>query len=234
MALTIYQWFRRIRYRLFVDNKLLYTVKIFRHFPRPWYTIWKLLWPFPWKYRLEELMDPMEIKSDPNIVHHRYYVEENYRLLRGRSLFRARDTPLRSLYRLHDVLCADEENYIMLEADYFWRHGDWKTKHIPDPKDPNPFRYAILAALVEVMVEEFNYKISLGMRRGVRYPNTDEEMKALRDQVDKPYEEVPPWAASVPGLDEWITFDAKGRIYKGMDPFERRRICANPSQIGNI
>ena len=52
----------------------------------------------------------------------------------------------------------------MHEGYYFWRQAGWR---IPDPKDPNPLRYAILASLAESMVDAYNWKISLRLRRVV-------------------------------------------------------------------
>ena len=42
-----------------------------------------LIWPFPWKYPLPPLLDPLQIRADPDIVHHRYYVDDNYRAMRS-------------------------------------------------------------------------------------------------------------------------------------------------------
>ena len=184
--------------------------------------------------RLPTPLDPMEIKKNPAIVHQRYYVEDNYRLLRGARLFHLRDTPLRSLYRIHDVLCADVGNYVMLENDYFWGHNDWKIKDIPDPQDPNPIRYTVLAALTESMAEAYNSKIEVLLRRGDRRRKTMDELTALREEDDKPYEEPPPWAANVPAVEEWVSFYPDSLYYLSPDPFENRCISADPSQLGNI
>ncbi|KAF8067936.1 hypothetical protein FPV67DRAFT_1581699, partial [Lyophyllum atratum] len=74
----------------------------------PGRTLWKILWPLPWQFRLPTPLDPLEIRDHPDIVHQRYYVEQNFRRLRSFPLFQLRDTPLRSLYRLQDCLCADQ------------------------------------------------------------------------------------------------------------------------------
>lgn len=74
---------------------------------KPGRLLWKLLWPIPWKFSLRDLLDPLEIWDDPRLVHLRYHVETNYNNLRGLPLFQRRDTPLGSLYRIHDAVCAD-------------------------------------------------------------------------------------------------------------------------------
>ncbi|KAF8959155.1 hypothetical protein BDZ97DRAFT_1667602, partial [Flammula alnicola] len=79
------------------------------------------------------------IRDIPSIVH-RYYEEENYKTPIF-PFFKLRDTPLRSLYRIHDAACADMENLTMLEGEFVWRHKEWRVEDIPDPKNPNPVRY---------------------------------------------------------------------------------------------
>ncbi|KIM38599.1 hypothetical protein M413DRAFT_447801 [Hebeloma cylindrosporum] len=201
--------------------------------PRPWLTFWMLIWPLPWKYGLPTPLDPLEIRDHPDIVHQRYYLDEDYRRLRSFRLFHHRDTPLRSLYRLHDVLCANEDNYVMLEGDYFFRRAGWRTKDIPDPKDPNPLRYAILASLVESMVESFNYKISKGLRREMRM-TTSEENHALYMDPNKPFEQAPSWTSHVPPLEEWTSFLEDRVIVIENTPFCKRRICADANQLENV
>ncbi|KAF8816285.1 hypothetical protein BYT27DRAFT_7221507 [Phlegmacium glaucopus] len=219
-------------FHLLPNLKLAHTLRNLKCCPHPWLTFWKLIWPLPWKFTLPTPLDPLEIRDHPNIVHQRYYVHENYRRLRSIPLFQLRDTPLRSLYRLHDVLCADEENYVMLEGHYFWRRG-WRIKDIPDPKDPNPLRYAILASLVESMVEAYNWKISLGLRRGVGVTSAAQD-EAFRKDPNKPFEEAPSWTSQVPPVEEWTSFLSDRAITNYNTPFHKRRICADAYQLENI
>ena len=104
-----------------------------------WRTLWKLPWPLPWRYRLPTPLDPLEIRDHPNMVHQRYYPEENYRRLRS-------------------------------------------------------------FPLLETMVEAYNWKIKIGLRRGVGVTNKERD-KALS------------WTLLVPPVDEWTSF------------FEDRAIC---------
>ncbi|KIM47316.1 hypothetical protein M413DRAFT_7834 [Hebeloma cylindrosporum] len=140
---------------------------------------------------------------------------------------------LRSLYRLHDVLCANKSYYVMVEGQYFFRRTGWRLKEIPDPKDPNPLRYAILASLVESMVESYNYKISKGARREKRIL-TAEENKALWEDPNKPFEAAPSWTSHVPPLEEWTSFLEDRVIVFYNTPFCKRRICADASQLEHI
>ena len=55
-------------------------------------------------------------------------------------------------------------------------HTAWKVEDIPDPKDPDPVRYAALAGFAEVMALAFNERIDMGIPLG----NIDGE-KTLND-----------------------------------------------------
>ncbi|KAF8797806.1 hypothetical protein BYT27DRAFT_7343977 [Phlegmacium glaucopus] len=121
----------------------------------------------------------------------------------------------------------------MLESDYFWRRARWRIKDIPDPKDPNPLRYAILASLVESMVEAYNWKITLGLRRGVGVTSKEQD-EAFRRDPNKPFEEVPSWASLVHPLEEWTSFLEDRAVHDYSAPFYKRRISANPLQLENI
>lgn len=107
-------------------------------------------------------------KSSTQLVMQRKENVVDYTPLRKIALFRARDTPLRCLYRLYDAVCAMSRNELMEELQYYFEYQPkWKLRDIPNPEDPDPRRQAILASLVETLVQSFNYKIFMGLRRGV-------------------------------------------------------------------
>ena len=100
------------------------------------------------------------------LTHQRYYVEEGCIIVRSLSLFQLRDTSLRSLQylRLHDAICVNEENYVMLEGDCVWCLAYRRIKDVPaTPKDLNTMWYAVIASLVEAMVgvQLEDYSLSL-------------------------------------------------------------------------
>ncbi|KAJ3546768.1 hypothetical protein NMY22_g1917 [Coprinellus aureogranulatus] len=192
-----------------------------------------LFWPIPWKLRPLPPLDPTSIRRHPELIRRRYHEEENYKLLRSLPLFQLRDTPLGSLYRLQDAVAADSDNDIMLEGYYFFHRADWKVKDIPDPQDPDPVRYALLASIVEHMVVSYNWKISLGIRRHLRRQPAA-SYRAHREEKDKPFEEAPAWAAKVPALPEWVSFYPDGAVYKDKSPFGLRHIAAQAMQLENI
>jgi hypothetical protein len=118
----------------------------------------------------------------------------------------------------------------MLESAYFWRHSDWPIKDIPDPKDPDIVRYALLASLVEELVDAFNFKIERGLRRGVEIYESD--LYELSQEENKPLEVCPAWALQVAGLSQEVNF---GRAGDGSMPaFRRRNIIADANQLRNI
>ncbi|EGC46506.1 conserved hypothetical protein [Histoplasma capsulatum var. duboisii H88] len=101
-------------------------------------------------------------------------------------------------------MAGDSMNAVIgYEVEYFWYHSEhsWQLERIPDPKDPDPIRYAILACLVESMPEAFNFKLSKGMRRdGNNIPPGD------WDGVNNPYAPYTPvagpeWTKHVPPID---------------------------------
>ncbi|XP_006461530.1 hypothetical protein AGABI2DRAFT_118409 [Agaricus bisporus var. bisporus H97] len=207
------------------------------NYPRPLHTLWFLFWPFPWKFRPFPALDSVQIFQNPLLFEHRYYKEENYRILRSLPLFHLRDTPLFALYRLHDAICAACENGAMMEGAYIWHRADWPVRDFPDPQDPDPIRYAVLTSIAEDMAKAFNRKIRIGLRRGIRHISADMARAnfAAKD-IDKPFEEAPPWAANVPALPEWV-FLEKGNVVnpKRINPFAKRRIMSIVAlQLRNI
>jgi hypothetical protein len=44
-------------------------------------------------------------------------------------------------------------------------HGQWALKDFPDPKCRDPTRYALAASIMEQLVDVFNWRIQLGIRR---------------------------------------------------------------------
>ena len=51
------------------------------------------------------------------------------------------------------------------ELEAFWFQRDWKVCDIPDPKDPDLERYAVLAVIPTLLMLAFNKRIELGLSR---------------------------------------------------------------------
>lgn len=108
------------------------------------------------------------------------------------------DKPLRALYRLHEYILLDHWIGYRNELEAFWSHRDWLLCDIPDPRDPDPERYAVLAVIAQLMVRSFNWRIDLGLPRNAARCMTEAAMEHAR--THKVYESAPAWvaAAAVP------------------------------------
>lgn len=198
---------------------------------RPFQIAFNLVWPFHrLHYALPPSPAPLDILSRPDLGREYLYRDGHYHQLRSIWFFTIRDTPLRSLHRLCVSACAQEHGEVMLESEYFWRHSNWPLRDVPDPQDQDPVRYAILASLVEEMVDAFNYRIGLGLRRGVEVYDSD--YHALAREENKPFEVCPQWALQVPALDNLVNFGREGD--QGTPTFRRRNIILDAGQLRNI
>lgn len=102
--------------------------------------------------------------------------------LRRIPLFRKRDTPLYSLYRLYEDLCSNDLVMMGYECEYFFFHNEqsWRLSQILDPQDAGPIRYAILASMVEALVDAFNWRLQLGLRRDKSMDESEQRTTNLR------------------------------------------------------
>ena len=75
------------------------------------------------------------------------------------------DTPLAALYRLYENIMLDQNINMRNELESFWYHNSWAIKEIPDRRDLDPERYAVLACITALLVPSFNYRINLGLPR---------------------------------------------------------------------
>ena len=117
--------------------------------------------------------------------------------LQNIPVWRARDTPLRSLYRMYEAMLSGVYVALGAETEYFWYQRTWSLQSIADPRDPDPIRYAVLACLVDELVAAFNWRLSLGLRRNRKH--------IIRETDSDPYPPYAPitaplWTKSVPPL----------------------------------
>ncbi|KAI9925073.1 hypothetical protein MW887_006481 [Aspergillus wentii] len=127
--------------------------------------------------------------------------------MRSVPVWRARDTPIRSLYRIYEAMTAREYYAIGPEVEYFWYQArrSWAVHRIPDPRDPDPVRYAILACIAEELAKAFNWRLSLGMRRD---RSKHIYRKTLEDALP-PFapETAPVWTKAVSAIDTELIAD---------------------------
>ncbi|ELR02397.1 hypothetical protein VC83_02546 [Pseudogymnoascus destructans] len=174
----------------------------------PYWDLLRLLWPFPWHLQHSlPLPRPQAFADDQNLFYSRNPLIPQIRLV---PLFRARDCPLASFYRIYEAMCAGHGPAVGSETEYFWRRpeDEWTLESMPDPKDADPVRYAMLASLMEAMVDAFNWRLELGLRRGGKRWVERED-----DGTPAPFvpEVMPAWAERVPALEDELVIIEGGR-----------------------
>lgn len=190
--------------------------KISKH---PYLDFLHLLWPIPWYFSCPlPLPSPQELSDDHELFFHR---EDGIQTQRTIPLWRLRDTPQRSLYRFYEAFCANAEGAISEETEYFWHRGEprWATRNIQDPQDSDPVRYAMLASLTEALVNSFNWRLNLGLRRDgptVERDDDDDDPAEFNPEI------VPPWTQKVPALSQAFVLYADGDAPE----FQKRNIIA--------
>lgn len=90
------------------------------------------------------------------------------------------------------------------ELELFWWKR-WPVSSIPDPGDyGDPERYAVIACIPALLVESFNERIDLGLRREEPHSILSLEEQMRFAASPKLYETPPDWTESVKSLDETL------------------------------
>ena len=126
--------------------------------------------------------------------------------LRG---IRQPDSPSASFYRIYEFFVLGWTTAFRNELEYFCcTHPDWSVSALPDPADPDPMRYAVLAVLTRLMCASFNRRIEQGLPRDAPPIIVDFAELQARPKV---FESPPEWADRVVPLEERVFMpDAKG------------------------
>ncbi|KAJ0414257.1 hypothetical protein BJY00DRAFT_34991 [Aspergillus carlsbadensis] len=187
--------------------------------------------PVPGPFPLRALIE--DEKNETGIIRSHFGDIHN---LRAIPIWRLRDTPLRSVYRLYELHLADRYALMGWETEYFFFQPGWEIRDIPDPKDPDPLRYSILASIVEELHEAVNWRLSLGLRRNRKHVYREKNSDPLPTYIP---EELPQWTKNVGPLDKGLlrlsvpheVLDAEGNLVLevgGKGPnFARRNIVTN-------
>ncbi|EON96700.1 hypothetical protein UCRPA7_7800 [Phaeoacremonium minimum UCRPA7] len=136
-----------------------------------------------------------------------------------------RDSPLEAIYRIYEHIMLDQHLEIRNELETFWYHNKWAVRDIPDPKDPDPERYAVLACVPKILCLSFNRRIELGLPRHAPSIFTADMMDEWKTQPRK-FEEEPAWVARVPRLAETLAiphWDNTQRAFVSLPGFEDER-----------
>lgn len=167
-----------------------------------------LLRPLPWRLLLPPPLTISSLTEDAVAAR-----QQHLPALRVNALFRLRDTPLRSIYRMWeltgDVCCAANERALIEETTYFVYQSSWTLNTTPDPHDEDPVRYAFVASLVECLVEVANKRVRFGLRRDRRHNGAEERMET-RENPEPFLESVPEWVSKVPGVEKPLWLFPKG------------------------
>lgn len=119
----------------------------------------------PWRASLPTQLAPAQLLHGEADIHERH---EGLQQLQALPLFAYRDTPTRSVYRMYEFLCAGLHYMLQEEISHFYFHpcpDVWRVEDIPDPRDSDPLRYAIVAGIVETLAESFTWRQKGGLRR---------------------------------------------------------------------
>lgn len=111
------------------------------------------------------------------------------------------ENPLASLYRMYEYLVLGYNIGLRTEIEWFFNHADWAVCDIPDPRDADAARYAILAVMPEFLCAAFNRLIERGLPRGSPAIISDEVEDELKSRPII-LETLPAWAAKVPKLEQ--------------------------------
>lgn len=197
LGLRIRAWIYRIRtYTTPLDLRGSVT-RLRRLYDWPVLALLRLMIPLPsWKFSLHESPAAVDMLGN---------VELEDRLTAGMTdylsipLWRARDTPLRCLYRMYQAMASGVYEDLGKETEYFWYQRNWSLWSIRDPLDPDPVRYAIIACLLEELVIALNWRLSLGMRR-----NRNHITREKGSDPHPPYNPAdgPLWTSSVPPIPD--------------------------------
>ena len=208
-------------------------------FRRLWYgsrhplpLFFSLLAPSPWHFTPATQVSPAEVMGRPDVVSQR---QDGIMAVRGSSpLFAKKDAPIHCIYRIYEQLCANLNDVVSLEVEYFYFHpltSDWMPYQIPDPEDPDQVRYAIIASIVETLVESFNWRACYGIQRNrQREPRT-----RIHSQATFRY---PKWTHNVLSLERKLVLYKAAEdvplLSELRDPFTRRNIDVNTAYFYSV
>lgn len=128
-------------------------------------------------------------------------------------------TPTASLYRMYEYLVTGYITGLRSEIEYFYNQPSWAVSDIPDPIDPDPERYAILAVLPSYLVTAFNRLVERGLPRGSPAIITGAAAENALKGREIVLETEPAWVAKVPALRQTLIIPDKS----GKQPGEESR-----------
>ncbi|CAH0493011.1 unnamed protein product [Peronospora farinosa] len=131
------------------------------------------------------------------ILQHRAELQNQKPSTRGR-------TPLASLYRICEYFVVGDTAGIRAEVEFFFNQPSWALNKIPDPEDPDPERYAVLAVLPYYMAQAFKRLIERGLPRDSPAIIMGDAAEAELRSKAVVLEKEPEWVSHVPKLKKTL------------------------------
>lgn len=166
----------------------------------------------PWRASLPPQLTPSQLINSSDEVRERHEAIQQFHAV---PLFAWRDTPIRSIYRMYEFITPGLNYMLQEEISHFYFHPDparFRVEDIPDPHDPDPLRYAIVASIIETLAESFTWRQKGGLRRD----------GSILFDPDAPAICPPAWTKNVPAMPEPAIFH--DGFINGDYAFTRRNI----------
>ena len=142
---------------------------------------------------------PREILSRRQFYQNRFM---NRKYCAPRGVFD--DSPLYALYRIYEWIMTGHTINIRNELEQLWWQP-WPVSSIPDPGEQgDPERYAVLACIPALLVESFNERNRLGLRRAEPHSILSLEEQLQWAATPEVLETVPSWTEAVAPLEELL------------------------------
>lgn len=129
---------------------------------------------------------------------------------------------------MYKFFCTGFGPAIQYECEYFWyrTRSDFNPGLLEDPRlygCTNPEQYAVMASLCQELVTSFNWRLELGLRRGLRNFAERED-----PDVPVPYEPYlcPEWARLAPALEEELPLHKIPEFSRPTEAYKLRNILA--------
>lgn len=114
------------------------------------------------------------------------------------------DRPLYALYRIYEHVLLDNNIGMRNEFELFW-WARWPVADIPDPGEQvDRESHAVLSCIPSLLVESFNQRVDMGLRRGEPHSIMSQEEQLQWAATPKTYESVPKWTETVLPLEEML------------------------------
>ena len=156
----------------------------------------------------EQACNPFPVFPPPpprEILQNRDYYANSVRFRKFAAPEReTEDKPLFALYRLYEHIVLDNNIGMRNELELFW-WKPWPVADIPDPQDQDqdqrePERYAVLSCIPALLVESFNQRIDMGLRREEPHSILSPEEQQRWAATPRIYETLPTWTRHVAPL----------------------------------